>query len=464
MLLNATTLISSHIRASFSATVNATSSALTSLRAGFGLKEECAQHQHQHQHRQRQQKRDASASCQNQNLSQQQSQNLTQNQSQGQSQSQAFAQASGFADPYPSLQPWRDLERGFKYTLPRPVTRDYVAPRHPIVLCHGLFGFDKIGPEAIPHLQIHYWSGIQKALKKLGAKVFVARVSRTGAIRRRAEELHQMLTSTVEGMPVNLLAHSMGGLDCRYLISHIRDKTYSVSSLTTLSTPHRGSPFMDWCRDHFGVGEVQQSDEEVMRYLGRATAFTAATVTASMAVESSTSEHTASHHHPTGSISSTAATTTAAPATPSPSPSPSSPQARRLVGNHPISPLLERLIPLLDTPAYSNLTTTYCQEVFNPNTPDDPTVAYYSYGASAGSIPLYMPLGLPWEVIKAKEGANDGLVSLSSAQWGQYVETVEADHWDLNNRWRLKLGPTQKPFNAVELYMNIATRLYNCGY
>ncbi|KAF9975376.1 hypothetical protein BGZ73_000984 [Actinomortierella ambigua] len=414
---------------SISATVNATSSTITSLRAGLGLKEDVTQHQHQRL--QRQQKRDASAACQNQN--------------------QALAKASSVADPYPSLQPWMDLECGLKYTLPRPVTRDYVAPRHPIVLCHGLFGFDKIGPESIPHLQIHYWSGIQKALKKLGAKVLVARVSRTGAIRRRAEELHQMLASTVEGMPVNLLAHSMGGLDCRYLISHIRDKTYSVSSLTTLSTPHRGSPFMDWCRDHFGVGQVQQGDEEAMRYLGRATAVSAgaATAVSTMDQQSSISEHTAEFH-------------SAAPSTSAPTP-----QARRsptLVGNHPISPLLERLIPLLDTPAYSNLTTTYCREVFNPNTPDDPTVAYYSYGASAGQIPFYMPLGLPWEVIQSKEGANDGLVSLSSAQWGQYVETVEADHWDLNNRWRLKLGSNQKPFNAVDLYMNIATRLYNCGY
>lgn len=42
----------------------------------------------------------------------------------------------------------------------------------------GLFGFDKIGPEGIPHLQIHYWSGIQKALTKLGAKVIVAGVPR----------------------------------------------------------------------------------------------------------------------------------------------------------------------------------------------------------------------------------------------------------------------------------------------
>ena len=35
-----------------------------------------------------------------------------------------------------------------------------------------------MGPEALPHLQIHYWSSIEKALTKLGAKVVVAGVPR----------------------------------------------------------------------------------------------------------------------------------------------------------------------------------------------------------------------------------------------------------------------------------------------
>src|SRR5690554_364026 len=42
----------------------------------------------------------------------------------------------------------------------------------------GLFGFDKLGPESIPPLQIHYWNGVEKALAKLGAKVVVAGVPR----------------------------------------------------------------------------------------------------------------------------------------------------------------------------------------------------------------------------------------------------------------------------------------------
>ena len=43
------------------------------------------------------------------------------------------------------------------------------------------------------------------------------------------------------------MAHSMGGLDCRHLITHVQPSDYTPLSLTTISTPHRGSPFMDWC-------------------------------------------------------------------------------------------------------------------------------------------------------------------------------------------------------------------------
>ncbi|KAG0290517.1 hypothetical protein BGZ97_006153 [Linnemannia gamsii] len=348
------------------------------------------------------------------------------------------------------------------------VSSCYSAPRHPIVLCHGLFGFDKLGPDTIPHLQIHYWKGIQKALTKLGARVIVASVPKTGSIKKRAEALHRMLTNTVEDMHVNFLAHSMGGLDCRYLISHIQDKNYDVKSLTTLSTPHRGSPVMDWLRDSIGVGHLQHAEEEAMRKLGEAARLSKAAALdlqeALRAYQATTGE--SNFHYDT-------TTTTIPPPFSYPNHSSSTgsfagplppPPTIQNSGNPIISPLLHRLIPYLDTPAYANLTTDYCQNVFNPNTPDDPRVSYYSYGASVKQIPVWAPLGIPWEIIKAKEGENDGLVSTHSARWGHYVGTEDADHWDLNNRYRLKIGYDQKPFDAVDFYMNIATLMYKEGH
>ena len=50
--------------------------------------------------------------------------------------------------------------------------------------------------------------------------------------------------------PVNLIAHSMGGLDARYLISRL-GMADQVRSLTTISTPHRGSFMADWFRANF---------------------------------------------------------------------------------------------------------------------------------------------------------------------------------------------------------------------
>ncbi|KAF9929214.1 hypothetical protein FBU30_001774 [Linnemannia zychae] len=319
-----------------------------------------------------------------------------------------------------------------------PVSTGYIAPRHPIVLCHGLFGFDKMGPESLPSLQIHYWNGIHKALTKLGAKVIVAGVPRTGAIRKRAEDLHKILSQTLEGSPINFIAHSMGGLDCRYLISHIHNKNYNVESLTTFSTPHRGSPMMDWFRDNIGVGLLQQSEQDAMRKLGEQASYVAAAAAA--VTMASTPDAKTCEAQESEQISKSAQ-----------------------------APLWSRfLIPFLDTPAYANLTTEYCTQVFNPNTLDDPRVSYYSYGASIPRLPMWAPLGFPWEVINAREGENDGLVSVASARWGTYIETVECDHWDLNNRWRLKIGyptsSTGSSFNAVELYMKAATRLFHQGH
>lgn len=96
-------------------------------------------------------------------------------------------------------------------------------------------------------------------------------------------------------------------------------------------------------------------------------------------------------------------------------------------------PVMKKLISLVDTAAYANLTTDYCNNSFNPNTPNDPNVSYYSYGANA-SFPNWSLLNMPSNWIKDKEGMNDGLVSVKSAQWGKYIKTLDADHWDLNGQ------------------------------
>ncbi|KAK9722604.1 hypothetical protein K7432_002550 [Basidiobolus ranarum] len=278
--------------------------------------------------------------------------------------------------------------------------------------------FEIVGPDFLPVLQVHYWQGIREALERLGVKVIITGVSKTGNIKRRAEEINRCLEMTAVGDRINFVAHSMGGLDCRYLITHLKPKKYQVKSLTTLCTPHRGSPFMDWCRDQFGVGFVSLGEATHTVYPDR------------MKAKRSIIKYL----------------------------SPSNPTYPQ--GFHPD---LGWISFLLDEPAYANLTTDYCRKYFNPNTPDSPDVAYFSYGAQAKSISWASPLWFTHGVIMNQEGVNDGLVSLGSARWGKYIETIEANHWDLNNRFRLStIGQTR--FDAVDFFLRVATRLYQEGY
>eukprot|EP01126_Amoeba_proteus_P014284 TRINITY_DN16234_c0_g1_i10.p1 TRINITY_DN16234_c0_g1~~TRINITY_DN16234_c0_g1_i10.p1 ORF type:complete len:104 (+),score=13.15 TRINITY_DN16234_c0_g1_i10:92-403(+) len=69
----------------------------------------------------------------------------------------------------------------------------------------------------------------------------------------------------------------------------------------------------------------------------------------------------------------------------------------------------------------------FLSDQFNPKTPNSENVKYYSL---AGSIefPPYHMFSFPSRIISASEGPNDGLVSIKSAQWGNFLGIVELDH------------------------------------
>ena len=92
------------------------------------------------------------------------------------------------------------------------------------------------------------------------------------------------------------------------------------------------------------------------------------------------------------------------------------------------------LLGMFDSPAYANLTTTYLNEVFNLGTPDDPRVRYFSVAGRVGALNIWHPLWFPKLVLDGADGGegNDGLVSVHSARWGEFLGTIEgADHWAL---------------------------------
>jgi triacylglycerol lipase len=120
-------------------------------------------------------------------------------------------------------------------------------PRLPVILVHGLFGFDELG---VGKSRQAYFRGVRAALEKEGHEVRVARVPAVGTIAARAEELARCVEE-VEARRVNLVAHSMGGLDARWAIARLGLRR-RVGALVTVGTPHLGTPLADLSADLMG--------------------------------------------------------------------------------------------------------------------------------------------------------------------------------------------------------------------
>jgi len=114
----------------------------------------------------------------------------------------------------------------------------YTETKYPIVLVHGLFGFDNIGP-------VDYWYGIPSALRSDGARVYVAQVSAANSTEVRGEQLltqvKQILAAT-GAAKVNLIGHSHGGPTIRYVASVRPDL---VASATSVGGVNKGSAVAD---------------------------------------------------------------------------------------------------------------------------------------------------------------------------------------------------------------------------
>jgi triacylglycerol lipase len=114
----------------------------------------------------------------------------------------------------------------------------YTQTQYPIVLVHGLFGFDRLGP-------LEYFHKIPEALRADGARVFVAQVSPGNSTEVRGEQLlsqvRQIMAMT--GAPkVNIIGHSHGGPTARY-VAGVAPQI--VASVTSVGGVNRGSKFAD---------------------------------------------------------------------------------------------------------------------------------------------------------------------------------------------------------------------------
>lgn len=119
---------------------------------------------------------------------------------------------------------------------------DYTKTKYPIVLTHGMLGFDSI-------LGVDYWYGIPSTLRKDGATVYITEVSQLDTSEARGEQLLAQVEDiiAISGKPkVNLIGHSHGGPTIRY-VAAIRPDL--VASVTSVGAPHKGSKTADFIRN-----------------------------------------------------------------------------------------------------------------------------------------------------------------------------------------------------------------------
>ncbi len=112
--------------------------------------------------------------------------------------------------------------------------------KYPILLVHGVFFRD--------NKLFNYWGRVPRELEKNGATCFYGKHQSARAVKYSGRELSRRIKEIIEETgceKVNIIAHSKGGLDCRYALVHcgVAD---CVASLTTVNTPHRGCLFAEW--------------------------------------------------------------------------------------------------------------------------------------------------------------------------------------------------------------------------
>lgn len=212
--------------------------------------------------------------------------------------------------------------------------------KYPILLAHGIARFDFL-QEMLTRLpgigevlgdRFHYFKGIKSFLEAHGFEARHTSVDFAGSVKRRAEQLARQVERAGK---VHIVAHSMGGLDARYMVVNIAGMAEKVATITTIGTPHHGTVFAD-------------------RGL--------------------------------------------------------TPERRRLI---------DALKPVLHLEGFEDLTTEACRK-FNADSLEREagnSVVYQTYASAQERAAVFLPLQVSHEIIEKVEGANDGLVSLTSQAW-----------------------------------------------
>ena len=139
------------------------------------------------------------------------------------------------------------------------------ATKYPVLMVHGFFFRDsKI---------LNYWGRIPGELEKNGANIFYGEHQSAAPIPESAAEIAERVQDILRktgAEKVNIIAHSKGGLDCRYAMAELGMAPY-VASLTTVNTPHRGCLYADRLLERISSniqGKVALAYNSLFRRLG----------------------------------------------------------------------------------------------------------------------------------------------------------------------------------------------------
>lgn len=285
-------------------------------------------------------------------------------------------------------------------------------PSLPIVLAHGYLGFGALGP-------LHYFNDVASILKAAGATQVVAPdVAPRGTLKDRSAQLAQVIDERFPNRKVHVIAHSMGGLDARFLIA---GGATNIASLTTLGTPFRGTLVADILIEPTRLLQVNAA--RLVAAIGR------------YEIQVATAwpfEAEAQTHFAIGELRTAVSN----------------------LANGDYSGLAAYFRGLfsLDDDALSELTTERCRQNFPDDQHDLRGVPTYSYAGSIAPARVTPLLTAPAILLDSTGQQNDGVVPVASATLKDHKGTWEADHFGL-------VGWTPKDVSQVykEIYATISS-------
>lgn len=263
----------------------------------------------------------------------------------------------------------------------------------PIILAHGYLGFGELGPFA-------YFNNVADLLQQFGiSDVHATAVDPKGKLKDRSTQLAVQIRQLVPAGKVHVIAHSMGGLDVRYLIQN-GNGGEMVRTLTTLGSPFAGTLAADIAADPRNVSQVDPG-----RLLSTLTQFAAQSLV-QWPFQTLTGEHFALQ------------------------------QLQSAIGSlrngdyTGVARYFSHLFALQDD-ALRELTTANCRKLFPADCSDLNGIPFYSYAGVLSPAKVTPLLTVPALVLQAAGQDNDGIVPLESARLPNHVGTYPLDHLGL---------------------------------